>query len=188
VTDFALALKIEQRTNLILHRNLGIDPMKLVEVNSLQPEPAKALNARRAEVHGAPVLHPLTRTGTLKPRFRGDDEVARIWVEGFSNESLGDTRAVGVGGVEEVDTQLDRAAQDGNCLVAVGGLAPDTAAGQLHGAEAKPADWKVAANNKGTALRCHFAVGSGGKFLLHVELLNEMFSGGLSISVGPTIV
>src|SRR4029077_12941529 len=48
--------------------------------------------------------------------------------------------------IEEVDAQLDRAAQDGNCLTAVGAPAPDPAAGQFHGAEARPAAWKVAAN------------------------------------------
>ena len=162
VTDLPLPLKIKQRTDLILHRNLGIDPMKLVEVNSLQLEPAKALIARRAEVHGAPVRHPLIRAGTLKARLRGNHEVGGVWVEGFSNESLGNTGAVGVSRAEKVDTQFDRPAQDGNCLVVVDGLTPDTAAGQSHCAEAESTDRKIAANKKGVALRSQFAVGSGG--------------------------
>ena len=53
---------------------------------------------------------------------------------------------VGVGGVDEVDAELDRAAQDRLRLVAVGGRAPDAGAGDPHRAEAEAVDGQVAAD------------------------------------------
>ena len=41
MADFAFALEIEQRTDLILKRHLGIDSVELKEVDSFQFEPAE---------------------------------------------------------------------------------------------------------------------------------------------------
>ena len=65
-----------------------------------------------------------------------------------------DLGAVGVGGVDEIDAQLDRAAQDGDRLAVVGRLAPDAVAGDLHRAEAEPVDGKIAADREGAAPEC----------------------------------
>src|SRR6266704_731049 len=54
--------------------------------------------------------------------------------------------AVGVGGVEVVDAEGDRAAQQVLRGVGVGGMVPVARAGQLHGAVAKPVHRQVAAD------------------------------------------
>ena len=70
-------------------------------------------------------------------------------MQGLLDQLLGDERAVGVGGVDEVDAELDRAAQHADGLVGVGGVAPDAGAGQLHRAVAEPVDGQLAAEVEG---------------------------------------
>ena len=64
----------------------------------------------------------------------------------LADQFLGDVRAVGVGGVDEVDAELDGAAQHADAFVVVVRRAPDTLAGQAHGAESEAVDREVAAD------------------------------------------
>ncbi len=67
-------------------------------------------------------------------------------MEGFGDEALGDFGAIGVGGVDEGDTEFDGTAQDtaGFCWVAW--LTPGAFAYQAHGAIAKAVYGQVAAD------------------------------------------
>lgn len=60
---------------------------------------------------------------------------SRLGVDGLVNDLFGDVGAVGVGGVDELDPQFYGTAHHGDAFVAVGGFAPDPAAGQSHRAE-----------------------------------------------------
>ncbi len=58
----------------------------------------------------------------------------------LADDVLGYVGTVRVGGVDEVDAELDSAAQHPHGFAAVGGRAPDALAGQAHCAEAEPVD------------------------------------------------
>ena len=55
----------------------------------------------------------------------------------LAEELLGHARAVGVRGVEQVDTELDGAAQHGDGGFPVCGRSPYSGTGELHGSEAE---------------------------------------------------
>ena len=61
-----------------------------------------------------------------------------VGVQRLADELLGHVGPVGVGGVEEVDAQLDGPSQHGNGPVVIIGGPPHAGAGQLHGAESEP--------------------------------------------------
>ena len=71
-----------------------------------------------------------------------------VGVQRLADEVLGHERAVGVGGVDEVDPELHRAAQHGDRAVVVVRLAPAALAEDLHGAVAEAADLEVAAEGE----------------------------------------
>ena len=80
-----------------------------------------------------------------------DDQAVGVRVQRLGDDLLADERAVGVGGVDEVDALLDGGADDAQRAVAVGRLAPDAGAGQLHGAVAEAVDGQVPADAEGVA-------------------------------------
>ena len=77
------------------------------------------------------------------------DEPVRIRVQRLADQFLGDVRAVGVRGVDEVDAELDEAAQHADAFVGVGRRAPDALARQAHRAESEAVDGEVAADGEG---------------------------------------
>ena len=113
----------------------------------LQP-PQRHLDAL-PEIRRTPDLVPLLRAGPDEAALRGHDEVVGVRVERFGDEVFGDERAVRVGRVDEVDAELDGAAEDAEGLVAVGGRPPDSFAGDAHGAVAHAMDREVAAEGEG---------------------------------------
>ena len=72
-----------------------------------------------------------------------------IRMQRLADQRVGDERAVGVGGVDQVDAELDCPAQHADGGVVVGRLAPDARAGQLHGSEAETVDRQIAAELEG---------------------------------------
>src|SRR3954454_8404782 len=99
---------------------------------------------------GAPVRIPLAGTRPEEPALRRDHEIVRVRMERLRDDLLADGRPVGVGGVDEVDAELERAPQDGLALVAVAGLAPDPVAREAHGAEAEAIDGQLTAEGEGS--------------------------------------
>src|SRR5437868_11638387 len=93
---------------------------------------------------GAAIRNPSVWAGPLKARFGRNQKIGRIRMERLGEETLGNFGPVGVGGVDEIDSQLDRALQDGNCLGMVGRFSPDAGAGESHRAETEPANRDVA--------------------------------------------
>ena len=66
-------------------------------------------------------------------------------MQGFGDQLFADVRAVGIGGVNEIDAELHSAAKNRDGGFAVLGRAPDAIAGEAHGAEAEPVDGELAA-------------------------------------------
>src|SRR5439155_16239124 len=129
----------------------GIDAVQLVEVDALELKPAQAAVARRAEVLRSPIGLPLVGPGALEAGLGRDHEPLRVGVERFGNEPLAHLGAVGVRGIDQVDTELEGAAQHGDRFACVARLAPDPLAGEPHGAEAEAVNGQLAAQEESAA-------------------------------------
>src|SRR5437588_13022710 len=108
--------------------------------------PVKTALDRRSQMLRAAVLDPFVRSGRLNAGFVRDQEIGRIGMQCLGDETFANYGAVGVGGVDEIDSQLDRAAQDCDCLGMIGRFSPDAIAGELHCTEPEPANWNIATN------------------------------------------
>src|SRR4030081_2853415 len=65
MTDLSFTLQIEQRTDLILERNLVVDAVKLIEIDSLELETLETSLTRFAEMLWTSVRDPRVGTGPL---------------------------------------------------------------------------------------------------------------------------
>jgi hypothetical protein len=146
VADLARVLQLDQRADGVLDRHRGVGPVELVERDLVELEPPQAALARLPQVVRMPVDRPLTGPGALQPALGGDHEVVRVRVERLADQLLADVRPVGVGGVDEVDAQLDRAAQHRLRLVPVGRRTPDPVPGDPHGPKPEAVDRQVPAD------------------------------------------
>src|ERR1700730_19448456 len=73
--------------------------------------PAKTTLDCLPQMLGTAVLNPFVRPGPLETGFGCDQKIGRIWMERLSDETLGNSRPVRVGGVYEIDHQFHRAVQ-----------------------------------------------------------------------------
>jgi hypothetical protein len=112
-----------------------------------------------AQVLGTPDRVPFARAGAGEPAL-GRDRDALVRVERLAQQILGDERPVGIGCVEQVDAELDRAAQHRYRGGSVARLAPHTGAWQLHRAVAESVYGQLAAEREGAA---GLDGGSGGR-------------------------
>ena len=94
----------------------------------------------------AAVLNPFVRSGPLKAGFGRNQKIGRIGMQRLGDQTFTNYGTVGVGGVDEIDSQLDRASQDCDCLGMIGRFSPDAIAGELHCTEPEPANWNIATN------------------------------------------
>src|SRR6266566_7396318 len=92
----------------------------------------------------ATILHPSVRPGPLKAGFGRDQKASRIWMQRLGDKTFAHFGTVGIGSVDEIDSQLQRATQDCDCLGMIGRFSPDAIAGELHRAEPEPANWNIA--------------------------------------------
>jgi hypothetical protein len=145
VTDLALLLQAFDDAEGVFERSLGVDAVKLPEIEALELEAAKAHFDLLVEVFGAGYWEPLVGALAGEAGLGGDDDTLGVGREGFADETLGDLGAVGVGGVDEVDAELDGALEDLLCAFGVFGLAPDAFAGDAHGSVAEAMDGEIAA-------------------------------------------
>ena len=109
VPDLALLLEGDQCADRVLQRYRGVGPVELVERDLLELEPPQASLAGLDQVVRPAVLRPLPGTGALEAALGRDHEIIRVRRQRLADELLADVRTVGVGGVDEVDAELDRA-------------------------------------------------------------------------------
>src|SRR5580692_5258464 len=148
VFDLALRLEIFERAELIFRGNFGIDAMQLIEVDAVETETTQAAFASGAEVLGLSVFNPAIGAGTIEAALGGNDQVGWIRLQGFGDDFFADVGAVGIGGVDEVDTELDGAAQNSNGFGAIGRLTPDAVSGDAHGAETEAGNGESVADGE----------------------------------------
>jgi hypothetical protein len=137
---------------------VGVDAMELPEIDPFLAQPLEAAVQLLAQVFGAAVHRPLVRSRALVPCLRRDDEPLGIGVQRLGDQLLGDVRPVGVGGIDEVDSQVDRPPKDTNRLAAIRWRTPHSFSSDPHGAEAHAIDGEITAESDGACGRCR-AVG-----------------------------
>lgn len=107
ISDEALIDKGANGLKLLLCGTFGIDPVKLPEVNPLNPQPPKAQTNSLPEIVWVPDLRPLSfrpaRTNQTAFRRNGQAPVRR---QSLGNQILADERAIAVRGVDEIDTDF----------------------------------------------------------------------------------
>ncbi len=114
------------------------------DVEPLEPQRAQIVLGALAQLLGAERGRPALVRQALAAELGGDHQIARVRVQRLGDQPVGDERAVVPGGVDEVDAQLHRAAQDAARARRIVGLAPDVLAGQAHGAVAHALHLEVA--------------------------------------------
>ena len=72
-------------------------------------------------------------------------------MERLGDQPLAYLRAIGVGGVDEVDAEFHRPAQEAAGFARVPGLAPNPAAGDPHRSKSEPVDLEVAPKQEAAA-------------------------------------
>ena len=121
VPDLALLLHLLQRAEDSFKRRARVDAMQLVKVDALQLEPPQAhldaLDQIARAAHVFRLRRPLPRDSALG----GDHQARRIRVQRLGDQPLGNLRPVGVGGIDQVDAQLDGAAQNAAGFGRIGG-------------------------------------------------------------------
>lgn len=145
MADLALPLQQEQLTDLVGQRDLGVDPVQLIEVDPLHTQVAQAQFGLLPQVLGTAERAPVTRARTGQPALGGDHQVLGVRMQRLADELLADERAVGIRGVDEVHTQLGGPAQHPHGLLGILRLPPHSGARQLHRTVAEPIDGQVAA-------------------------------------------
>ena len=134
--------------------------MDVIKVDPLEPQSLQTAFASFAQMLRATIFDPLAWTGAPEARLGGDHEVPRVGKQRLSDQSLGHFRTIGVGGVDQGDSKLDRTTEDGEGFFPVWRLSPDAGTSQSHGAEAEPVNGQVAAQIEGPAADSR--AGSGG--------------------------
>jgi len=116
----------------------GVGDVELVDGDAVNAEALEAAFDGFAQVIGAGVVDPLGGTDALPSALGGDYEIGWVGMEGFGDEFFGDVGAVGIGGIDEVDSEFDGAAESGDGGIAIGGRSPDAFAGDAHCSVAEP--------------------------------------------------
>jgi hypothetical protein len=69
-------------------------------------------------------------------------------MQSFGDDFFTNFGTVRIGGVDEVDTEFDGAAQNSNRFGAIGRLTPDAVSGDAHGAETETGDGEIVADGE----------------------------------------
>src|SRR2546430_2394486 len=96
------------------------------------------------QFHRAAVGVPACGARTGQSSLGRDHQVVRIRVEGLGDQPFADLRTIGVGCIDQVDTELEGPAQDALALLAILRFSPDALTGDPHGAKAKAIHRQIA--------------------------------------------
>ena len=146
VADLALLPQARELAEGILERHLGIDVMELVQVDARELQSLEAPLASLAQVLGPSVRDPLRRARTQQTAFGRDDEAARVRREALRDQPLADLGPVGIGGIDEVDAELERATQHAARLGRILRLTPDAGTCDPHGAKSHAIHHEITAD------------------------------------------
>src|SRR5262249_29980365 len=107
-----------------------------------------------AKVFRISIFRPPIRPAAVEAAFGGNDEAGRVRIQSFGDDFLADIWAVGIGGVNEVDAEIDCAAKHADGFAAVSGLSPNALSSDAHRAKAKSIDFEIVADAELAGLCC----------------------------------
>src|SRR5439155_7983644 len=113
--------------------------VELIEVDAVEPKPAQAALACPLQVVRPAVGPPLPGAWSAVAALGRDDEVRWVRPQRLGDQAFADVGTIGIGRVDEIDAQLNGAAQDDPRPAGCAWLAPDPAPSESHGAVAKAA-------------------------------------------------
>jgi hypothetical protein len=130
-----------------------IDAMQLPQGDGFDLEPLAGLFLRATKIIGIALGRPQGWGGTGQSALGGDHKPV-IGMKRFVDQIFRNLRAIGVGGVDEIDAQLRQALQRRQRFGLVLGRAPDAVTHDPHGAKAQPMDFRLAADGKAAGFHC----------------------------------
>ena len=143
VLNLALFAEAGEAFHRRVERDSGIGNVKLVDGDAVEAEALETAFDGLFEMLRAGVVSPLGGARALPSALGGDYKTCEVGVEGLSDEFFGDVRAVGVGGVDEVDSQFNGAAEGSDGGGVIVGWSPDAFTGDSHGAVAETVHGEV---------------------------------------------
>ena len=135
VADFAFVLEVFHGAHGFVHGGFVVGPVDEVEVDVVGAQDFEAELALGLDGLGASIAQEdvgVVGTGD-DAGFGDDDDVVPVALQGVAHEGFGLAEAVGDGGVEEGDAEVEGAADGGGGLVVVDG----SVAGAAHGPAAE---------------------------------------------------
>src|SRR6195256_3515775 len=127
----------------MLHGDLRVDPVQLIQTNPVEAQPPQARFTRRLQMFGRSVFNPLVRTRALEATLCGNDDALRIRIQSLSNDALAYVRTIRIGRVKEIDAEFRRASHDANGLIPIRGFPPDSLPGEPHRAQSEPSHEEI---------------------------------------------
>jgi hypothetical protein len=98
---------LRQGADGVLQRHVGVGTVELIEVDALELEAPQAALALLAQVLGPAVGVPHVRAGPDQAALGGDRKVVGVGMQRLGDQVLAHLGAVGVGGVDQVDPEVD---------------------------------------------------------------------------------
>jgi len=157
VSDFPLVLELREGVHRLLVVDVRIGAVELIQIDLVGPEAIEAAEDRVAEIARLATPRPRAVAVVAPEATLGCDERVVVGCERLADQAFGDRRAVGVGGVDEVDAEVGRALEDLPGFLLVVGWADDPLAGEPHCAEPQSMDRILAADVERVApvFGCH---------------------------------
>src|SRR5260370_22479497 len=102
--EFRMRWKLPQSPEVVLGGKLQIVSVKLIKITAAQGKPPQAAFAGGSQVLWPSVFYPAVGTRPLETALCRDYEVSRIRVKSLGYDLFTHSRAVGVRGVDEINS------------------------------------------------------------------------------------
>ena len=126
ITHLACLDQIRHRTHGLFYRHVRVHAVLVVQVEGVDPKTFQAAFDRRLNIVGPPADTPGCRVGRIahNAEFSREKYLVALATNRLADELFVGVRAIHVGGVEQVDAQLQRAVQGGHGFtgIATGGV------------------------------------------------------------------
>src|SRR5215813_1466887 len=97
---------------------------------------------------GIAVFGPAIRAAAIESTLCSDHQIGRVRIKSFGNDLFTDVWAVRIGGVDEIDSEINGAAKNPYSFPAIGRLAPNPFPGDSHRTESEAVYAKVIADKQ----------------------------------------
>lgn len=150
---FPLGLEILESVELIFGGKFVVNAVQLEKIDAFEAEAAETAFAGGAQVLGTTVGDPFVGAGAVEAGFSGNQQIFGVRIQSFGDDFFADMRAVGIGGVDEINSQVDGAAKNLNGFGTIFGFAPNALSSKAHGSVTEAVDGDITANAEFARLR-----------------------------------